>query len=121
MKTPAPAGRSAEQAEHRLAKPAPLEVTQRAVDRADRQHRVTLAAVHHDAVHLARQPLVGDRAVAGHDRAKATGHEGGHHIGQRSGNSDEPFVGLDTDEVLFQTELVGIDLASALEVIAGSD
>ena len=47
-------------------------------------------------------------------------HEGGHHVGQRAGDADRPFVGLDPDEVLFQTEMVGVDLAAALEVVAGA-
>ena len=112
------AGRPAEQAEHRLAQPSPLEVPQRAVDRADRQHGVALAAVHHDAVHLIPKFLVRDRVLAEDDRAQTLRHEGSHHVGQRAGDADGAFVGLDADEVLFQAEMAGVDLAAALEVVA---
>ena len=74
--------------------------------------------MHHDPVHLVPQLLVRHGILAKDDRAQALGDERGHHVGQRARDTDRAFIGLDADEVLFEAEVVGIDLGAALKVIA---
>src|SRR3954447_9808185 len=52
------------------------------------------------------------------DRTQSPGHERGDHIRQRTGCADVTFVRLDPDEMLFDAEMVGIDLTTALEGVA---
>ena len=63
-------GRAAEQAPDRLVEPATFQVPERAVDRADRHHRLALAAVHERAVHQVPQELAGARVAAREQRCQ---------------------------------------------------
>jgi hypothetical protein len=74
----------------------------------------------HNAMHLIPQLLVRDRVLAQDDRTQAPRDEGCHHVGQRAGDAYRAFVGLDTEEMLRQAEMAGVDLDTALEVIAGT-
>ena len=112
------ARRTAKEAIDRLAEPTPLEIPQGAIDGADRQHRVTLPPVHHDAVHLVPQLLVRDRVLTEQYRAQALGHEDRHHLRHRAGDANHSGIGFNPDEVLDQAEVVGVELDTAFEIIA---
>ena len=56
--------------------------------------------------------------LAEDDRPQALRDERGDHVRQGAGDTDRPFIGLDADEVLFEAEMVGIDLGATLEVVA---
>ena len=61
---------------------------------------------------------MGDRVLAEQDRAQPSGNVSSHHVGQRAGDAERPFVGLDAHEVLFQAEVIAVDLIAALEAVA---
>ena len=105
---------------HRLAEPAPLEVPERAIDSADREHGVALPAMHHDAVHLVPQQLGRDRILSHDDGAEPGRDDGGDALGHRAGDAGHPLVGLDLHEHGLDAEPAGIELHPALMVGAGA-
>ncbi len=107
-------GRPAEDPPDRLAQPLALEVPERAVDHAEREHRLALAAVHQQAVDHVPQVLGGERVLPEQHRPQLGRDE------VRAGRPERPreaahaLVGLDRQEKRLDLERAVVDLPAVL-------
>ncbi len=104
--------RPAQQAMHRLAEPAPLQVPQRAIHRTHRHHRHTVPAVRLRPVHLVPQRLMRDRVAAQQHRPHAR-----HHLCDavldRPGPARDAIIRADLEKDLLRAEMPLVDLPAA--------
>jgi hypothetical protein len=83
-------------------------------------HRLALAAVDHQPMHLVPQQLVGDRVAAEQDRAELLADSVCHPFPQRSRDAGHALVGLDLDESGLDGQRAGLGLRQTFEVVAGA-
>lgn len=104
------AGRAADQAMDGLVQPAPLEVPKRAVDGADRHHRLALAAMDQGAVHQIPQKLRRDRIASREQRRELPTDDRRDAWRHRPADSMDARIGIDADEHGLVAEVALIDL-----------
>ncbi len=98
---------SAEQPVDRLIQPFATQVPQRAVDGADRQHRVALAAMHHTAMHLIPELLAGNCVLTDQIFAQVLSDDVGDAFRDRAGKAGNAFIRMDLHEMRGDLEPVG--------------